>query len=204
MKAMTRFASGLVIFSMSMAVIVGQPPAPGDLLGITITDFGGDFEFILSLFQARGGRILAAGTTNANDPVTGKTDMLLAKFRKNNGQLVTSFGTNGWTTLDFGFENDRAYWVEPDQITGDIVVAGDAEAAGVPHLALAQFDRMGQLSPTWGTGMTGKTQVCPDSKGLAAFRGPSGKHCSRRCVTTCSIVLLSSFTKGCCKRQCSA
>ena len=173
MKPMTRFASGLVVFSM--AVIIGHA-APGDLLGITITDFGGDSEFIRSLFQASDGRILAAGATNANDPVTGTSDMLLAKFRKNNGQLVTSFGTNGWTTLDFGFGNDRALWVEPDPVTGDIVVAGDAEGAGIPFLALAKFDSTGQLSPTWGAGMTGKAQVCPDSQGLAAFRGPSGYY----------------------------
>ena len=173
MKPMTRFGSGLLVFSL--AVTIGHA-APGDLIGITITDFGGDFEPIYSLFQARGGRVLAAGATNANDPVTGTTDMLLAKFRKDNGQLVTSFGTNGWTTLDFGFDNDRAFWVEPDPVTGDIVVAGDAELGGVPWIALAQFDRTGQLSPTWGLGMTGTTQACTETQGLAAFRGPSGNY----------------------------
>ena len=138
-----------------------------DLLGQQVVDFGGSTESIRDLFQKRGGgKILAAGQTDANDLIGGTKDMLVARILLNSGLLDPTFGAGGWTTVDFGFLDDSARWVH--QRRGrSIVVAGTGTAPnGTGFLSLARLGRLGQLA--------GITQVCPDSTLTAAFRSRRG------------------------------
>ncbi len=92
--------------------------------GHVITDFGGANESFSAVTVLPTGKILAAGTTDAN----GSEDFLVARFNAN-GRLDPTFGIGGKTLIDFNKGNDEANALAVDA-SGMIYVAGSTLAPG--------------------------------------------------------------------------
>ncbi len=83
--------------------------------GHVITDFGGDNESFSAVTVLSSGKILAAGTTDAN----GTEDFLVARFNAN-GRLDPTFGIGGKTLIDFNKGNDEANAIAVDASGDDL------------------------------------------------------------------------------------
>ncbi len=112
--------------------------------GFVITNLGTWGDFAVGVTTDAAGRIVMAGTDGV--------DMIVARYQSN-GFLDSSFGVDGLARADFGAINKdavtEAMAIQPD---GKIVVAGYAYgAAHREDFALARFDDMGRLDPSFGT-----------------------------------------------------
>jgi uncharacterized delta-60 repeat protein len=114
--------------------------------GHVITDFGGAVESFSSVTVLSNGKILAAGTTNAN----GSEDFLVARFNAN-GRIDPTFGIGGKMTVDFNKGNDEGKALAVDS-SGMIYVAGSTLAPGsLSHdFALARLKPNGQVDNSFG------------------------------------------------------
>jgi uncharacterized delta-60 repeat protein len=101
--------------------------------GKSIVDFGGADEPGRAVALQPDGKIVVAGSTNAN----GTYDFSVARLQPN-GLLDTTFGTGGKSIVDFG-GNDVGFAIalQPD---GRIVVAGESDANGTKDFAVARLE----------------------------------------------------------------
>ncbi|HEY6188831.1 MAG TPA: Calx-beta domain-containing protein, partial [Pyrinomonadaceae bacterium] len=127
-----------------------------------------------SLARQQDGRLLVGGTTADFLDHTSPNDAALLRFNTD-GTLDTTFGTDGFTTLDFAKREERfeKVFVQSD---GKIIVFCDANAAnsGQGSLwALARYKPDGTLDQTFGQG--GTKQLTNGYNGLDAVIQPDGK-----------------------------
>ena len=111
------------------------------------TDFGGNDGARAVALQADGMFVVAGVSVLSTTANTSR--FAVARYRAN-GQPDTSFGTDGKTGTDFGFNvNDaNGVWVQAD---GKVVVVGTT-ADSRSRFAVARFNVNGTLDPTFGTG----------------------------------------------------
>jgi len=113
--------------------------------GVVITDVDGGYDSFSAIQQQADGRLIVAGQS-----VVGSRDFLVAAY-STEGVLDTTFGTNGYTSLDFdgGGDAGRALAILADD---SIVVAGYGDSAeGDEDFAVTKLDADGQLDTTFGT-----------------------------------------------------
>ncbi|MBP6532128.1 MAG: T9SS type A sorting domain-containing protein [Bacteroidia bacterium] len=108
----------------------GAPDSSFATNGFLLLDFGG-FEEVHELIIQNDGKLVIAGSFSA--------DITLARFI-NNGQLDSSFGTDGIVTNDFSGYGDYCFSaaMQPD---GKIVVGGEADA----DFLIARYNANGTL-----------------------------------------------------------
>ena len=110
--------------------------------GKVITDFSGSSDWVSSV-AVHDGKIIAGGSG-------GNKDFAVARYDAN-GNLDTSFGSNGKTTVSFGsgWDYGQDMLVQPD---GKIVLAGGAYASDWNHdFGLVRFNTNGTLDTSFGT-----------------------------------------------------
>ena len=115
--------------------------------GIKATRFGGR-KVALRAFGINNGYYYAAGYIRSSDNINdfAKDNFILVKYDRD-GNLVTSFGNNGFAVLDFQGGTDRANDLAFDS-SGNIIVAGymtSPNSASDTLFALAKFDPNGNL-----------------------------------------------------------
>jgi uncharacterized delta-60 repeat protein len=102
--------------------------------------------------QADGKIVVAGNTTNL---LGTNLDFTVIRY-KTNGNLDSTFGTNGVVTLDFGNSDDfaRSIAIQND---GKIIVGGDAKVSGNVDFAAARLNTNGTLDN--GFGLNGKINI---------------------------------------------
>jgi uncharacterized delta-60 repeat protein len=98
----------------------------------------------------RDGKIIVVGS----ERVGSSDDFAIVRYLPE-GEVDTTFGTQGKTTTDFFGQRDRAFAVaiQPDN---RIVVVGDAFVNGNSDFAVARYDANGVLDTSFGGAGTGK------------------------------------------------
>jgi uncharacterized delta-60 repeat protein len=125
--------------------------------GMVTTFFGGDGDDGHSIVVQIDGKLVVAGTTNANSP---QADFALARYNSN-GTLDPGFGTGGKVTTTFNdFDAVGALALQSD---GKIVAAGMTVVNMAPNFAVARYNSDGTLDSTFGVG----------GKVITAFGGPA-------------------------------
>ncbi|HEX8776248.1 MAG TPA: Calx-beta domain-containing protein [Pyrinomonadaceae bacterium] len=127
-----------------------------------------------SLARQQDGRLLVGGTTADFLDHTSPNDAALLRYNTD-GTLDTTFGTDGFTTLDFSKREERfeKVFVQSD---GKIIVFCDAYGAtsGRGSLwVLARYQPNGTLDQTFG--QSGTKQITNGYNGLDAVFQPDGK-----------------------------
>jgi uncharacterized delta-60 repeat protein len=114
--------------------------------GKVLTDFG-DHQDFTDAVAVKGDRIVVVGQVNGQFAV--------AQYTKN-GNLDSSFGTGGLTTVYFHGGTDAANGVA---FRGDTIIAAgyDNFHSGNSNFVLAALDKRGQLDASFGTGGTQET-----------------------------------------------
>jgi len=129
------------IFVVARLTSAGILDSTFDGDGIFTTHFpGGVVDIAAKLAIQSDGKIVVAGINNSDFGVL----RLLT-----DGTLDTSFDVDGFTSVDFNLNQDRAFAVAL-QSDGKIVVAGETHSSGVPIVGVARLDASGQLDPTFG------------------------------------------------------
>ena len=102
--------------------------------------------------QADGKIVVAGNTTNL---LGTNLDFTVIRY-KTNGNIDSTFGTNGVVTLDFGNDDDfaRSIVIQAD---GKILVGGDAKVSGNVDFAAARLNTNGTLDN--GFGLNGKINI---------------------------------------------
>ncbi len=103
--------------------------------GLLTTDFGANNDKGSSVILQADGKILVAGTSNA--------DFALARYHAD-GSLDTDFADDGLVTTDFGSNYDFGTSIAL-QADGKILVAGDSDNNGNVDFALARYHADGTL-----------------------------------------------------------
>lgn len=139
--------------------------------GQRTTDFGFGNDFGRSVVLQPDGKIIVAGyAANA-----GTTDFALARYLEN-GQLDSSFGTNGLrtTAINTGRSEGCSVALQSD---GKIVVAGTSYAEPTRGLfTLTRYDPQGFLDASFGIGGIVTTAIDSfDNQALAVAIQPDGK-----------------------------
>ena len=112
--------------------------------GTAAADFG-HWELVRRLFLADNGDIIAVGKTETGGS---NNDVIVMRY-DGNGDVVTTFGTNGAVLVDVAGSNDEAWDVE--QLSGgDLVVGAQAYDNG-NKFTVVRLDPMGQLVTSFGT-----------------------------------------------------
>jgi uncharacterized delta-60 repeat protein len=128
--------------------------------GQVVESFGGT-AYGIDLALQPDGKIVVSGNRSG--------DLLVARYTTT-GTLDTSFGSGGWTAIDFGSsEQGSSVALQPD---GKIVVGG---ASGAREFVLARFDATGALDPSCDT--DGKVNLQPGGpgQGFSLALQPGGK-----------------------------
>ena len=131
------------------------------------TDFGsGDIGEAVAL-QADG-KIVVVGSTSA-----GTQGFAVARYLPN-GNLDTSFSSDGKVTTDFSADTDsaKAVAIQPD---GKIVVAGYAGNAGISDVALVRYNADGSLDTSFSFDGKIVLDFGPDSVATAVALQPDGR-----------------------------
>ena len=122
--------------------------------GLATADISGGADAAFGAVLLADGRIVVVGSSR----VGGNDDFAIARFEAD-GDLDTTFGTQGRTTTDFFAQRDRAFGVAL-QADGSIVVVGDAIVApGDTDFAVARFTANGVLDTTFGAAGTGRVNT---------------------------------------------
>ncbi|HYK45214.1 MAG TPA: T9SS type A sorting domain-containing protein [Parafilimonas sp.] len=115
--------------------------------GKIITDFGA-FEKAMSLGVQADGKIIVAGFYGLSfDDLTRDHDFLLVRY-KPNGEIDTSFGSNGKVLADLGAD-DFAYGLAM-QADGKIIAAGKSGRHNFADFALARYNDDGSPDLSFG------------------------------------------------------
>ncbi|MCY1078142.1 hypothetical protein [Archangium lansingense] len=118
--------------------------------GRVTTDFGGT-DVARAVAIQPDGKLVIAGFTTTSAP---RDVFLVARYLKD-GRLDTSFGTGGWTTIDFGGHIVSLAHDVGIQPNGRIVVAGlTLDARSSYDFAIARLRKDGSLDPSFGSGGT--------------------------------------------------
>ncbi|HEY8667175.1 MAG TPA: FG-GAP-like repeat-containing protein [Tepidisphaeraceae bacterium] len=121
--------------------------------GVARLDINGGKDVINSIGLQSDDKIVAAGTTLLTNNTN--SDIALARFNTN-GQVDTSYGTNGIVTTDFngGLDEGKGLAIQSDN---KAIVVGSAFFGSNQDFALARYTTTGGLDPAFGTGGTGNT-----------------------------------------------
>ena len=112
--------------------------------GKVFTDFGGN-DFATALDLSPGGRVVAAGFTNASST----NDFAVARYNTD-GSLDTSFDGDGKAVMVDISSRDEAYAIAV-QPNGSILVGGSSTVNGNQDFALVRFNFDGSLDTAFGT-----------------------------------------------------
>ncbi|MBL8829753.1 MAG: peptidoglycan DD-metalloendopeptidase family protein [Planctomycetaceae bacterium] len=108
--------------------------------GVTISAIGTGDDEIMNVELQSSGRIVVIGYSGS---ATGTADFMVSRYLAN-GQIDTTFGTNGSTLLDFAESTNRAW---------EGMVTADDRILAVGHVgnsaAIARFNSSGQLDTTF-------------------------------------------------------
>ncbi len=131
--------------------------------GRQTTDFTHTFDYAYDVVVQSGGKIVAAGTANAES--FEHAQFALARYTPA-GELDPSFGTGGKVMTPFTGEADCEEWAQAyalaGQSDGRIVAAGKSGCGGHPDFALARYDPSGALDASFGGDGRVVTRVDPD------------------------------------------
>ena len=122
--------------------------------GQVTTDIAGGLDAAFGAALLSDGRIIVVGSAR----VSGNDDFAVVRYEAD-GDVDTTFGTQGKVTTDFFAQRDRAFGVAvfPDD---SIVVVGDAiVGAGNTDFAVARYTAGGVLDATFGGAGTGKVNT---------------------------------------------
>ncbi len=124
----------------------GQLDSAFGINGFAVTDLGGN-EYIARLKEQPDHKLVVVGST-----ITGSDGKWLIGRYWPDGAIDSAFGTNGFTTLDFGSQGDAANNLDflPN---GQIIVCGYRRYAQY-QVALARLNSNGSLDSTFGQGGT--------------------------------------------------
>lgn len=118
--------------------------------GKVATDFGGT-DVARAVAIQPDGKLVVVGFTTTSAP---RDVFLVARYLKD-GRLDTSFGTGGWTTIDFGGNISSLAHDVGIQPNGRIVVAGlTLDTRTSYDFAIARLRKDGSLDPSFGSGGT--------------------------------------------------
>lgn len=118
--------------------------------GIVTTNYGGLSASANDVTLQPDGKIILAGQTSFLD--SRRIDFALARFNIN-GSLDTSFGNNGYTTVDFAGDtyspNDsiKSIKILPD---GKLIVAGNAGFTQSQRIGLVKYNADGSIDQSFG------------------------------------------------------
>jgi uncharacterized delta-60 repeat protein len=118
--------------------------------GKVFTDFAQSFDEALDMTIEPGGKIVAAGVSDA----AGSNDFALARYNRH-GSLDQSFGSGGKVLTDFASGSYDQAWGVARMPNGKLIAVG---IGGLPietgdhDAALARYDRDGSLDQTFGSG----------------------------------------------------
>jgi len=140
--------------------------------GIVTTDFSGRADQAFAVAIQTDGKIVAAGS--ANNGATGN-DFAIARYTSG-GVLDMSYGTGGKVTTDFAGGADQALAVAI-QASGKVIAVGRAAITSTRNdFALARYNTLGNLDPTFGTNGKANTSFSGgDDRGLAIALQSHGK-----------------------------
>ena len=123
--------------------------------GKVTTDIGTTSDdYVYAVAVQSDGKILVSGYSNRG----GTYDFTLVRYGTT-GSLDTTFGTGGKVTTDIGtssFDSGNAITIQSD---GKILVGGSTDASGNYDFAVARYDSVGVLDPTFGTGGKVNTDI---------------------------------------------
>lgn len=111
--------------------------------GKLITNIEGGGEEILAIKMIEDGKILCAGTRYTN-----QSNFLAIRYNAN-GTLDTTFGTNGYTTVDLDNESQDTAKSIAVQNDGKFIIVGDTYTDGAYYFALTRFNANGTLDTTF-------------------------------------------------------
>ncbi len=126
--------------------------------GKLMTNFGQYYASLNAVQQLPNGQILVAGSVANNNSFT-SFDFLVARYNSN-GSIDPSFGTNGFTTIDFSSNYDAANALAI-QSDGKILVAGRSTSNVYYDVAIARLNANGQLDNSF----NGSGKVLVDLQG---------------------------------------
>jgi uncharacterized delta-60 repeat protein len=124
----------------------GSPDATFGTNGLVLHDLFGFQDFAYSIKILPDGKMLVAGSTMVAEP--DDIDFFCARLNPD-GSFDTAFGTNGFTTVHFGINEDEANAIalQPD---GKIILAGQSQVLGVTtNTALARLNSDGSMDNTF-------------------------------------------------------
>ena len=111
--------------------------------GKVVTDWGGA-DYATGIIPLDNGDLLVSGRTDAG----GDDDFALVKYDAD-GNLDTSFGTDGLVTTDFDGDTDASFDIIR-QGDGVILVGKSRTTSGVYDFSMAKYDFNGDLDPSFG------------------------------------------------------
>ena len=122
--------------------------------GLVTTDIAGGADAAFAAALLSDGRIIVVGSAR----VAGNDDFAVVRYEAD-GDIDTTFGTQGKTTTDFFGQRDRAFGVAvfPDDsmvVVGDAIVGG-----GNTDFAVARYTTGGVLDATFGGAGAGKVNT---------------------------------------------
>lgn len=128
----------------------GQLDLSFNSTGKVITNFGQYYATLSAVQTLTNGQIIVAGSLAANSSFT-SYDFFVARYNSN-GSIDPSFGTNGFTIIDFSSNYDAANALAI-QNDGKILVAGRSTSNVYYDVAIARLNANGQLDNNFnGTG----------------------------------------------------
>ncbi|MGH2840975.1 MAG: hypothetical protein ACRDKY_09150, partial [Solirubrobacteraceae bacterium] len=119
--------------------------------GRLTTDFTHTFDYAYDVLVAPGGKIVAAGTSDAESFEHAR--FALARYTAS-GALDRSFGIGGKVMTPFTGEQNCEEWAQAytlaRQPDGALIAAGTTGCEGHPNFALARYTPRGTLDPSFG------------------------------------------------------
>jgi len=113
--------------------------------GKVTTDYGNDTNNLSGIALQSDGKIVVMGSS-----YVGSNEYIALVRYNSNGSLDTTFDTDGITTLDFGYGDNRGFdlFIQPD---GKIIVVGRGFNGSNYDFVLARYNSNGSLDTTFDT-----------------------------------------------------
>lgn len=124
--------------------------------GVAMNDFNGGADYGLEVLLQSDGKIVVVGYAFLG---SGNTDLAVVRFLAN-GDVDTSFGTQGKVSTDITGYNDYAF-AAALQADGKIVAAGAAQTAGAGDICVVRYNTDGTPDQTF----DGDGIMCADMAG---------------------------------------
>ena len=163
-------------FCVSHAQSPGSVDSTFGTNGIVQGGFGGMYETAEAVVVQSDGKIVVAGTSQAEWPT--KTGILaIARYNSSDGSFDNTFGTGGKVNIQFGDGNYYDAHAVVMQSDGKIVAVGqrcDTLTDSYCYFTIARYNSDGSLDGVWGSLAGDGQSVALQSDGKIVVAGTSG------------------------------